>query len=421
MRMIKLTKSLSVVACLFAASVNAADILIDDVRIVDSNGMSKDSQDVLIQNGKISNIASQITAPEGALVIDGSGKYLSSGFFNGSTQMGTVEVSAASGSNDTRVENENITASFRLADAFNRHSVVIPYNRSLGLSHALVLPSKGKGLFSGVASVVNLSGEEDSIEVSNAGVVVNLGARGGRQVGGSRAAALATLKEAIEDVRDYARNKSSFNAGSRRDYALSRHDLEALVPVVNGKLPLIVNVDRAVDIEQVLKFAKKQNLKLILAGVAEGWRVADKIAKAKVPVIVDPIENLPSSYDRLGSRLDNVVLMNNAGVTMVFTGMGRSTTHNANLVRQSAANAVANGLPYEVAVAAMTTNPAKVFGISRFGNLSKGDKATLVVWSGDPLEMTSNPDLVMVKGKQYSLDSRSTRLRDRYLKRIRNQ
>ena len=153
---------------------------------------------------------------------------------------------------------------------------------------------------------------------------------------------------------------------------------------------------------------------MILSGASEGWRVARKIAMAKVPVIVDPINNLPSSYETLGSRLDNALLLHQAGVKLMFTGMGWQNTHNAYLVRQSAGNAVANGLPYNVAIQAITSNPAQIFGLPGYGQIKVGAEATLVLWSGDPLEVMSNPDLVLIDGQEQSLQSRATRLRDRY-------
>jgi imidazolonepropionase-like amidohydrolase len=245
-------------------------------------------------------------------------------------------------------------------------------------------------------------------------MVVSLGQTGSDLAGGSRAAAMSLLREAIEDARDYANNKDSVARGNRRAYSLSRHDLEALVAVVQRRQPLLVRVERAADIERVLEFAKSQKITVILSGASEGWRVARKIAMAKVPVIVDPINNLPSSYETLGSRLDNALLLHQAGVKLMFTGMGWQNTHNAYLVRQSAGNAVANGLPYNVAIQAITSNPAQIFGLPGYGQIKVGAEATLVLWSGDPLEVMSNPDLVLIDGQEQSLQSRATRLRDRY-------
>jgi imidazolonepropionase-like amidohydrolase len=287
----------------------------------------------------------------------------------------------------------------------------------LGLTHALVVPSAGAGLFAGTAAIIRLN-ERDTVVKANAGLVVALGAKGQEIAGGSKAAALAQLRESFEDARDYRANKASFNAGNRRDYPLSRHDLEAIIPVLDRKIPLIVQVERAADIERVIEFANSNRIRLIISGAEEGWRVADKLAANKIPVIMDPILNLPASYDSLGARLDNAKLLNEAGVTLIFTGMSWHNTHNAYLVRQSAGNAVANGLPYQVALAAVTVNPAKIFGLTDIGDLAVGSPANLVLWSGDPFEPSTIVEKVWMAGIEQPLVSRATRLRDRYFSRL---
>lgn len=414
-----LTKAL-IAGGLLSASVNvlAADLLIQNARIIGGvESTVGEFNDILIKGKRIAAIGSGIEVPSDTQVIDAKGRPVSSGLFNADTQLGLVEVGAVKDTRDGSSDNERVTASLRVSDAFNVSSVAIPYNRSLGLTHSLIQPSNGAGLFAGTASVIKLS-DTNSIIIEQAAMVVSLGETGSELSGGSRAAAMATLREAMEDARDYANNKARFNSGDRRQYALSRHDLAALVPVVKRRLPLLVRVDRASDIERVIAFAKEQKVSLILSGVAEGWRVAQQIADAKVPVIFDPIYNLPSSYESLGHRLDNAKLLHEAGVKIMFTGMGWQNTHNAYLVRQSAGNAVANGLPYDVAIQAITSTPAQIFGLPGYGKIEVGADATLVLWSADPLEVSSNPDLVMIDGKQYSLESRATRLRDRYYNRL---
>ena len=249
-------------------------------------------------------------------------------------------------------------------------------------------------------------------------VAVDYTAWGFDLAGSSRATAMAMLRQGLADARDFTRNKPAAMAGARRDYSLSLADLTALELVVNGTKPLLIRTHRASDISAILRLAKEFNLRLILSGVVEGWMVAEQIAAADVPVIIDPIENLPSSFETLGARLDNAKLLSDAGVTLVFTGMSWLSTHNAYLVRQSAGNAVANGLDKDVAIAAMTRNPAKLFAAPVSGDIAVGEIADLVLWSGDPLELTSEPDLVMIAGQQVPLESRALLLRDRYFKRL---
>ncbi len=399
---------------------SAADILIKNAQIVDGQSRNVDQKtDILIKGSMIVGLGTGLSAPANGRVIDAKGRPVSAGLFNADTQLGVREVGSVADTVDSGTSNEHITASLQISDAYNPSSVAIAYNRSLGLTHSLIQPSNGSGIFAGKASVVRLT-DTDAILVDAAAMVVSLGEAGSELAGGSRAAAMAMLREALEDARDFSKHRESFARGSRRDYSLSRHDLEALVPVVKRQLPLLVRVDRAADIERVLDFAEKQKVTLILSGVGEGWRVADKIAKAKVPVIFDPINNLPASYETLGMRADNAKILHDAGVKIMFTGMGWQNTHNAYLVRQSAGNAVANGLPYHVAIQAITSNPAQIFGLPGYGEIKVGAEASLVLWSGDPLEVMSNPELVLINGEEYSLESRATRLRDRYYTRLIN-
>ena len=409
----------AIAATFLSTGVAQADtLLIRNANIYSESGVSEAS-DILVDNHKIHAIGKNLALPEGAREIDGSGKAVTHGFFNADTQLGIVEIGAIESTVDAATINPRITAALNVADALNPNSMLIPHNRMLGLTHALVMPQNGTGLFAGRAAIIHL-GEGDNLVKQDVAMVASLGETGQTLAGGSRAAAMALLREALDDAKDYAANRSAVDNGSRREYGLSLMDIKALVPVVKGEMPLIVTVERAADIRNVLSLAKSYKLKLILNGASEGWMVAGQIAAAKVPVIMDPIDNLPTSYESLGTRLDNVVLLHKAGVELLFTGMGWHNTHNAHSVRQSAGNAVANGLPAGAAIAALTTTPAKVFGLNT-GSLKSGSQANLVVWDGDPLEVTSQPELVIIDGREMPLSSHSTRLRDRYFKRLQAQ
>ena len=239
-----------------------------------------------------------------------------------------------------------------------------------------------------------------------------LGEAGAELSGGSRSAAFLRLREAFQDTLDYAANRKAFDVGERRAYALSRLDLEALIPVVRGELPLVVTVHRASDIEAVLRFAKEWQLKLILAGATEGWMVARQIAEAKVPVLINPLDNLPGSFETLGATLENAARLYKAGVTIAFmTG----DAHNARNLKQAAGNAVAYGLPWDAALAAMTSVPARIWGIAdHYGTLEPGKDADVVIWDGDPLEVTTFADAVFIRGEAIPMTSRQIELRDRY-------
>ena len=315
---------------------------------------------------------------------------------------------------DFYTDNPNVTASLKVADAFNPNSTLLPHNRTHGLTHALSVPEANTGLFAGQVSLIELGNQPRVIHDSVA-VAMDFTEHGVSLAGNSRAAAMAVLRQNLADTIDFAANKRAAMAGERRDYSLSLADLEALEPVVSGAKPLIVSTHRASDISAMLALANDYGLTLIFRGATEGWMVADAIAAAKVPVIMDPIYNLPVSYESLGARLDNAKLLADAGVTLVFTGMG-SSTHNAHLVRQSAGNAVANGLDKLAAIAAMTVTPAQLFNANVSGEIKLGAVADLVMWGGDPLEMTSEAELVIIDGDVVPMASRSLQLRDRYFK-----
>lgn len=403
------------VLTLVSTLATASSILIKDADIYASSGLLVKTN-LYIKNGKIAAIGAQSPAAAD-LEIQGLGKSITAGLFNSSTQLGTVEVSAIEQTVDFYSENETVTASLRIADVFNPRSTLIPHNRVHGLTHSLLIPESGTHLFAGQVALVQLGNQPKVIHPSLA-VALDFTERGISLMGGSRAAALVQLRQALDDAKDFSRNRKAALAGDHRDYVLSYADLAALEPVVNGTKPLLVRTNRASDISIILELAKNFQLQLILSSALEGWMVADEIAKAQVPVIIDPIYNLPNSYESLGARLDNAKLLADAGVKLLFTGMDWHNTHNAYLVRQSAGNAVANGLDKSVAIAAMTTNPAQLFNAPVTGDIAIGDIADLVLWGGDPLELTSEAELVMIEGEIIPMKSRSLQLRDRYFDRL---
>ncbi|UTA48522.1 amidohydrolase family protein [Simiduia sp. 21SJ11W-1] len=398
-----------------ATAAGAESILIKGADVYTATDL-KPATDVYINNGRIEALGKNLTQSADR-TLDGKGKTITAGLFNSSTHLGVVEVGAIEQTVDFYTERADITAALKVADAFNPNSTLLPHNRAHGLTHALVMPEAGAGLFAGQVALVQL-GVAPRVVHESLGVAVDFTEHGVELAGKSRAAAMALLRQGLEDAKDYSANRRAALAGERREYSISLMDAQALAPVVNGEKPLFVRVHRASDIRGILALAKTYKLKLILAGVEEGWMVAEDIAQAQVPVIVDPINNLPSGYEALGARLDNVVTLHKAGITLLFTGMSWHNTHNAYLVRQSAGNAVANGLDKHAAIAAMTLNPARVFKAPVAGDLVQGAVADLVLWDGDPLEVTTEPALVMAAGEVVPMVTRATMLRDRYFERL---
>jgi imidazolonepropionase-like amidohydrolase len=243
-------------------------------------------------------------------------------------------------------------------------------------------------------------------------MVAPFGEAGAGIAGGARGAEFTLFRETMAEVRLYARNRRAYERAGLRDLSLSRADLEALIPVAEGRMPLVVSVHRAADILQVLRLAEEENIRLILDGAEEGWLVADRIAAANVPVLLNPLANLPSNFQVRAARQENAARLHAAGVTIAIKPGG--SAHRARDARYNAGNAVANGLPFEAAIAAITVNPARIFGQEGFGALAVGQAADVVVWSGDPLEPMNQPEAVFIAGVEQPLQARNLELRDRY-------
>jgi imidazolonepropionase-like amidohydrolase len=368
---------------------------------------------LVIENGKIRDVGISVPVPAAARRIDARGRIVTPGLLDSFSQLGLVEVDAVEDTVESRSEDDRITAAFRAADAVNPRSMLIPVNRIEGLTRAVAAPLLGRGsLIAGQGAVIDLGGPGDYVVRSPAAMFATLGEAGAQRSGQSRANALLRLREALRDALDYEAHRKAYEQGDRREYSLSRLDLEALIPVAKGELPLVVTVHQASDIEAILRLARELKLKLILAGAAEGWKVASQIAQAKVPVLINPLQDLPDSFETLDATLENAARLHKAGVTVAFmTG----EAHNSRNIRQAAGNAVAYGLPWDAALAAITSVPARIWGIAgSYGTLEPGKDADVVIWDGDPLELTSFPTAVFIRGREMPMTSRQIELRDRY-------
>jgi len=297
--------------------------------------------------------------------------------------------------------------------------VLIPVARLGGITRSIVTPGYPRGsaertlLFGGQAAAVVLGAGDAMLVRRGVAMVLEMGETGAERSGGSRASALIELREALEDAREFARNRVGYDRGDYRSLSLSRADLNALQPVLLGRMPILVTVNRASDIREMLAFAREQKVKLILEGVAEGWRVADDIARAGVPVLLTPIENVPVSFEALGATLSNAGILHKAGVLIGFEGNGPQRERE---MRRNAGNAVPYGVPWIDALAAITINPARIFGLdAAIGSLEPGKDGDVVIWDGDPLETSTRPVAIFIRGRAQPMTSRQTELRDRYL------
>lgn len=369
---------------------------------------------VIIEDGVIVALGEELNLPEGAQRIDGTGKVVTPGLFDAQSYLGISEIDLVEESVDAQQRGTRYTAAFDVAAAINPRSTLIPVNRIEGVTHAMVAPQpawEGANLISGLGAVIHLGGVDDYLVQPRAALFAHLGETGAALTDGSRAAALLALREALEDARDFDNHRGAYEDRRRRDYSIGRYDLEALQAVLERDIPLVVTVNRASDVERLLELAAEERIDVIVHGGAEAWLVADALAAAGVPVILDPTRNLPEAFESLNASLGNAVKLHEAGVRVAFT---LSDSHNSRNIRQLAGNAVANGMPWEQALRAITVEPARLYGVANVGVLEVGNPASLVLWDGDPLEVTSAAVQVFIAGVAMPMRSRQTLLRDRY-------
>lgn len=370
-----------------------------------------DNATVLIRDGRIAAVGTSVAVPAGATRIDAGGKWVTPGLIESGGTLGLTEINAVQGTNEAFQRTSEVAASFNVAEGINPASTLIPVTRIEGITTALTWP-QGQ-LIAGQGVMIDLDGAtiEAMLVKSPAAVLATLAQASKDEGGGSRAGAAARLRRVFNDALEYSRRRTDYTRAQMQQLAAGAADLDALMPVLRGQLPLVVVANRRSDIETALRIAREYKVRLILAGATEAWTVADRIAAAGVPVLVQPLDNIPT-YDGLGARYENAALLAKAGVKV---GLLENDTHNARNLRQQAGNAVAYGMTWEQALRAVTLTPAEVFGVAdRYGSLEAGKVANVVVWTGDPFEFSTGVEHVFIRGKEIPLRSRQTELLERY-------
>jgi imidazolonepropionase-like amidohydrolase len=365
---------------------------------------------VVLVGGKVLAVAAgAVAVPPAARVIDGHGKVVTPGLIDADTDVGVVEIDMEARTNDTDAVGLFVPA-LRMADGYNPRSALIPIARSGGVTSVVVAPQAGA--LAGQSCFVDLTGETQAEAIVRPSLAQYARAdEGEAQEVGTRGGLWLLLREAFDDARFYSTHKAQYDANGARQLGLHRAGLEALLPVLRGEQPLVVTAHRASDIETALAFAAELKLKVILRGASEAWILADEIAKAKVPVVLDPLEDLPASFDRLRSRSDNAAILSRAGVSVVLSTF---SSHQARLLWQRAGNAVRFGMDHDAAIVAVTEAPADAFGLKGYGRLEAGAIGNVVVWSGDPLQIGTRVEHVFVRGREQSLETRQSLLLNRY-------
>ena len=403
-----------IILMLFNVVINSESILIQNVTIFDGKNNQPFVGNVLIDDNKISKVST--SSLRGDLVINGTGKILTPGIISTDTEIGIVEIGALS---VTRDDSSNLyQIGFSIYDAFNPNSVLIPWNRSNGITSTLTLPQNTNSPIGGLGSFFVL---DSKLEISGSKDVVMIG-----RVGGSGSESRAETFAIIEDLLEFASSIDSSDMKSYKDIAeligdspiaetmdLHPRDLKALHKLVNDELPLIIKANRASDLLKLIKLKEEYDLNLIIMGAQEAGLVASRIAESKIPLIINPINNIPESFDELGANIELAGKLEDLGITLMFNA---PRDHNYHLIRQGAGVAVANGMSYAGALKAITLSPVEVFNLGNRGEIASGKIADLIIWDADPLEPSSMPEKVFINGKDIDLTSRMSRLTERYTK-----
>ena len=433
-----------------AAPAAAQTIAITNGRVVVGDGSAPiENGTVVLRNGRIVAAGAGVSIPADAQRIDAGGAYVTPGLVAGFSRVGLVEVDAAESSNDAQANGSPFSAAIDVAPAINPRASAVSVNRSAGFTRALVAPQTARSMFAGQGAVVDLGSDMQPITRARAFQFVEFGETGAQEAGGSRAAAHALFRNALREARDLGRLGGISSGGARQpqvdpavepgegtpdntrlysangrsqDVLLTRFDAAALVPVLQGRQILMVHVERASDILQMIALRREYpNLRMVLVGASEGWTVARELAASRIPVIASALNDLPAGFEQLAATQSNVSRMRAAGVPVSIGMINDNETRQVRLATQYAGNLVAVGrlpggapMSWGEAFATISAAAAEALGLGgEFGSLRAGRRADVVIWDGDPLE-SAQPTTVIIDGVPQPIENRQTKLRDRY-------
>ena len=419
----------------FAQQEAATTIAITHAKIFTLAGAPIDDGVLVIKDGKIAAVGTNVDVPAGAQVIDGKGLQVYPGLFDPVTQIGLSEISAVSATVDT-TETGTINPDAVAADAVLPSSEHIPVTRAAGITEVLAVPASGgfdsrgsANLLGGQASAIHLAGWtiNDMLIKKSVAMVIDwptvdtesfdFSTFSRKQKPFSEAKQeyekqVNELSDWLDNARHYA---VAWGHGGPAEYQRDVK-LEALVPVIRGELPVLVFASRAREIREAVEFCDKQKIKMILAGGAESYKVKDLLRSKNIPVILQPTLTEPLDEDDPYDRsLTTAAELADAHVKFAFGSFDNSF---ARRLGQQAANAVAHGLAYDEALKAVTIYPAQIFGLSdQLGTLENGKIANIIVTNGDPLELTTDVRYLFIKGQLTSTDNRHKSEYEKYLNR----
>ncbi|HSE39656.1 MAG TPA: amidohydrolase family protein [Acidobacteriota bacterium] len=391
-------------------------VVIKNAKIYTMSGSTIENGSIVIRNGVISEVGN-VQSPSGAQEIDALGKSVYPGFIDSNCRVGLQEVNQVAATVDSSEDTDPVTPQLNVVDAFYPDSKTIAVTRSNGITAGVVSPDD-ENVITGMSALIEFSeGRIDTIVLkSQLAVHATLGEApkstyGARnKMPSTRMGTAAVLREAFQKAREYdvkwkeyekkKQNPSKAYEKSKEPQIPERNlKSEALLQVLEGKIPFVVSAHRADDILTALRIAEEFGIQqnLVVNHGTEAYKIARILAQKKIPVIVGPVTTQPDRMETLGARYDNAALLQKAGVLIAFQS---NDAHNARNLPYEAGLAVANGLPYDEALKALTINPAKIFHIDQVGSIEKGKRANLFIANGDPLEPKTAIERIFIGGVQ---------------------
>lgn len=407
---------------------------------------------VVVRDGRIVAAGDvRMKLPDGTQTIDATGKWVTPGIVAGFSRLGLTDVSGgAEGANDESADKGPFNAAIDVAPAINPNYQPVGVNRADGVTRAVVAPRAEHSIFAGQGAVIDTGADPDPITKRKAFQFVELGQNGAEDAGGSRPSAYVLFHNALREAAELGRYAGQVRSASTaapddrlrptvqnpnetrlygrsaersQDVLLTRFDAAALVPVLQGRQPLLVHVERASDILNVLDLRREfPSLKIVIVGASEGWLVAKQIAASGIPVIASALNDLPESFEEIASTQSNIGRMRATGVNVSIGMINDDDAHRLFYERQYAGNLVAlqkipgaTGVTWGEAFSMITSKPAEALGLAgEIGRLAPGEHADVVIWSGDPLEVTSGAEQVFIDGVEQPLETHQKRLLERY-------
>jgi imidazolonepropionase-like amidohydrolase len=403
----------------FATPVAAETIAITGGRVVVGDGSAPiEGGTVVIRDGKIVAAGARVTIPAGARQIDATGKWVTPGVFAGFTRLGLAEVDAVNGTNDKSGGKSGFSAAIDVAPAIDPFRSPFAVNRAAGVTRAVVAPEAADNIFAGQGAIADLGADGNPVTKARAFQFAEFGEDGAASAGGSRAGTHLHFRAMLREAQDYAAGRGTFD-----DDLLKAEDAKALLSVLRGETRLLIHVEGANDMLRLMELKREfPAIKVVFVGVSEGWRVARELAQAGIPVIASALNDLPATFEMLGATQSNIGRMKDAGVQVAIGMINDRDSHQLRYTTQYAGNIVslqyvpgATGLTWDEAFAAISSVPAEIMGVGDLlGSLNAGRAADVVVWDGDPLELSSAATTVIIDGVEQPLTNRQNRLRDRY-------